>query len=143
MKRWLMLAALAALDACSCNAPACRDTADCPAGQGCGEAGTCLVPTLTTLTVSDASARGCEVLLTEQPGTTVTSVQFGANVVGTHLREAPRLAVTFVAAKDAALGAADVQLALAAGTAAGLTITRAACVDGAGTPLPNATLSLR
>jgi len=141
---WLAVGflALSLLSSCSCGPKSCANGQACDPGTVCGPAGTCVAPTVSSLQVP-ATARGCEVLLTEQPGTTFDSVKFGPGVVGTSLREAPRVALTFVAAKDAAIGADQVQLALTAGTATGLTLTSASCVDASGAKLPNAAVSLR
>jgi hypothetical protein len=128
--------------ACSCGPKSCANGQPCDTGTVCGPAGTCVAPTFTSFTIP-AEARGCEVLLTEQAGTTFDSAKFGTGVVGTSLREAPRVAITFVAAKDTAITADQVQLALTSGSAAGLSITRASCVDVTGSKLPNATVSLR
>lgn len=136
--------------ACSCGPKVCAPGASgcpckaadaCDPGLLCG-AGTCSPGTLVTLQPGDPAVRGCEVLLTEQPGTTVGSVVFGGGVVGTFVREAPRVALSFVAPGDAALPAAGVQVGIT-GPTAGLTVTKSSCVDGNAQKLPNAVPALR
>jgi len=95
------------------------------------------------LVVSDAAARGCEVLLAEAPGTTIAKATFNSGVQGVSLRQAPQLAVTFVAPADAPLPSGGVTLALTSGALSGVTVTKATCVDSKGARLPNATVSLR
>lgn len=136
---------------CSCGTTCKPGDAACPClsgntcndGLACGSDGKCTAPMLVGLVVSDPAARGCEVLLTEQAGTVVANGQFTGGVVGTTVRQAPRVAMTFVAPGDSAFPAGGVQLALSSGTTAGLTVTKAACVDVKGARLPNATVSIR
>jgi hypothetical protein len=141
--RYALIAALTALSACTCGPKQCSATSPCPGGAACGADGTCASPTLVSVVVSDRLARGCEVLLTEQSGTAVLEGKFDQGVVGTSLREAPRVALTFVAPGDAAIPGGGVRLALSSGTAAGVTVTKASCVDVKGARLPNAIVSLR
>lgn len=121
---------------------ACTAGSTCDPGLLCGAAHTCGPGTLGGLTVSDAAARGCEVLLTEQAGTTVGAVTFQGGVVGTWVREAPRVAITFVAPGDSALPGDGVQLGLV-GPTAGLTLTKASCVDAVGKKLPASSVSVQ
>lgn len=130
--RALLLLSLAVFSSCSCGPTPCVD----------GDPA-CTPMTLVGVTVSDPTARGCEVLLTEQPGTRVERGTFTQGVVGTSLREAPRVALTFVVSGDTAFPNGSVQLALSAGALSGVTVTQATCVDLAGARLPNATVSLR
>lgn len=128
-----------ALSGCACGptectpgTASCACTADttCDTGLVCGPANTCLPPTTAGVAVDDAAARGCEVLLTEAPGTTVAAVTFKNGVQGTWIRQAPKVAVSFVAGGDSAIGA-NVELGLV-GAASGVTVTKAACVDRLG-----------
>lgn len=148
----LLLFLLVTFAGCQCNKPdctagqpgcACRAANSCDEGAVCGPDGVCAAPGFVSLVVSDPAARGCEVLLTEGAGATVALAKFDSTAVGTFLREAPRVAVTFVAANDAAFSASGAQLGLTAGQASGLTVTKATCVDAKGAVLPNATVSLR
>lgn len=154
MKPLLLLGALGVFSvvaACTCGpqckpgeaACACRAGNECNDGLACGADGKCAAPTLAGVVVSDPTARGCEVLLTESAGTVVTAGQFSGGVVGTSLREAPRVALTFVAPGDAPFPAGGVQLSLAQGTTAGVSVTKATCVDSKGTRLPGATVTIR
>jgi hypothetical protein len=149
MRTLLVLLAALLLTACpgvkSCppgsNACACTENV-CDTGLVCLPNNTCGAAVAAGLGVSDAAARGCEVLLTEQAGTTVAAVIFGDGVVGTFVREAPKVAVSFVASADAQLPAAGISLALS-GPASGLVVSKAACVDAKGAKLPAASVSLR
>lgn len=151
MRSLFILVLLLAVSACTC-APQCKPGEaactclagnQCNDGLVCGGDGKCAAPTLAGVVVSDPAARGCEVLLTEAAGTVITAGQFSGGVVGTSLREAPRVALTFVAPGDAPFPAGGVQLALAQGTTAGVTVTKASCVDSKGTRLPAATVTIR
>lgn len=138
------------LAGCSCGpkeCPAGANTCACKAGSVCDTglvctANVCSPGTVGGLSVGDAAARGCEVLLTEQAGTTVGQVEFQAGVVGTWVREAPRVAITFVAPRDAALPAGGVTLGLS-GPASGLVLSKASCVDAAGKKLPASSVSVQ
>lgn len=152
MSRLLCVLLLMAVQAgCGCGATcppgaaacACLSGNTCNDGLTCGSDGKCTAPMLVGLVVSDPAARGCEVLLTEQPGTSIANGQFTGGVVGTTVRQAPRVAMTFVAPADSAFPAGGVQLALSSGSTAGLTVTKASCVDVKGARLPNATISIR
>lgn len=141
-----------ALQSCSCGAKpcttgqagcACRDGNQCDDGAVCGSGNLCQAPTLVGLQVSDGAARGCEVVLTEQPGTAIAFGKFSGGVVGTSIRQAPRVALTFVAPKDAAFPGDGVQLALSSGQLSGVTVTKSSCVDAKGAKLPGASVTLR
>ncbi len=134
-----------ALSGCACGptecAPgardcACRPDSACDDGLACGPANLCVPPVTAGVAVDDAAARGCELLLTEAPGTTVVSVAFRGGVQGTWLRQAPKVAVSFVAGGDTAL-ASNVELGLV-GPASGLTVSRSSCVDRLGKRLTSA-----
>ncbi|MBL8919180.1 MAG: hypothetical protein JNJ54_09995 [Myxococcaceae bacterium] len=145
------MAVVLAVCGCVCNAPcppgqaacACLAGNQCNDGLACGADGKCAAPTLAGVVVSDPAARGCEVLLTEAPGTVITSGQFSGGVVGTSIREAPKVALTFVAPGDAPFPAGGVQLALAQGATSGVTVTKASCVDVKGARLAGATVTIR
>jgi hypothetical protein len=149
----VVLAAAAVVPGCNCGSPppdctpgadgcACREGSQCDSGLVCGASNTCSAATLATLRVEEPAARGCEVLLVEAPGTSLSSVGFKDGVQGAFVREAPRVAVTFVAGADASIADAAVELRLA-GPASGLTLQKASCVDARGQRLPAATLSIR
>jgi hypothetical protein len=138
----LTLAALA-LSGCACGPAqctagaatcACKPDSTCDANLVCGPANTCVPPVTAGIAVDDASARGCEVLLAEAGGTTVASVTFKGGVQGTWIRQAPKVAVSFVAGGDSALGG-NVELGLVGGGASGVTVTKASCVDRLGARL--------
>lgn len=146
-----LLVSLFLVSGCACGEKCKPGDVTCPCLSGntcndgltCGGDGKCTAPMLVGLVVSDPSARGCEVLLTEQAGTAVATGQFTGGVVGTTVRQAPRVAMTFVAPGDSSFPAGGVQLALSSGSTAGLTVTKASCVDVKGARLPNATVSIR
>ena len=90
--------------------------------------------------VSDANARGCEVLLTE--GTAkIDKVVFDDSVVGTFVREAPRVAVTFVSAQGGAIGTGAVKLTVV-GDAGQVQVKKVSCVGPKAEPLSGASVSL-
>lgn len=119
------------------NACACKPDSTCDANLVCGPSNTCVPPVTAGIAVDDANARGCELLLTEGPGTTVASVTFKGGVKGTWLRQAPKVAVSFVAGGDSALGS-NVELGLVGGGASSLTVSKATCVDRLGARLTTA-----
>ncbi|MSP71469.1 MAG: hypothetical protein EXR76_04645 [Myxococcales bacterium] len=85
---------------------AATTTPDASTGGSGGDGGG---PVLTGLTVSDPNARGCEVLFTEGRAT-IEAVTFDATVVGTFIREAPRVALSFVSAADAAIAVGSIRV---------------------------------
>lgn len=117
----------AGADGCACIAGA-----TCNAGLQCGADLKC-VPAVSAGVQFPAEARGCELLLTETAGTQVVSAEFKSGVKGTWLRQAPKVAVTVVAAGDSSLAGA-VQLSLS-GPASALTLSKASCVDVRGQAL--------
>ena len=79
------------------------------------------------LTLSDPNVRGCEILLSE--GTAkIDSVTFDGTVVGTFIREAPKVAISFVAAKDAPMANGAIQVKIN-GDAKQVTVKKVSCVD--------------
>lgn len=145
-----ILSTLAALvlTGCQCGGPCaagaqgcgCLDGVTCNAGLVCGADQKCSPAVAAEVQISDASARGCELLLTETDATQVSSVTFKNGARGTWVREAPRVAITVVSGGDTALAGA-VQLGLT-GAATELTLSKAGCVDLKGQRLAS-TLSLR
>lgn len=91
------------------------------------------------LSVSNANARGCEVLLTEKGGK-VQRVTFEGSVKGTFLREAPRVAVTFVSKEDSPIAAGVVKIE--GGPLSGVEVTKVSCVDKSGAKLPDTKITL-
>ena len=147
---WLTLALSFTLAACTCGKPCAAGAKDCPCKEAsvcddallCNGANTCVAPTTATVQVAEAAARGCEVVLTESEGSQVASVSFKGGVQGAFVREAPRVAVTFVAGSDARIPGDGVEVALS-GPARGLTISKASCVDSAGAKVGSATITVR
>jgi hypothetical protein len=137
------------LSACQCNPPACaagavtcacKEGSVCNDGLVCGSDQKCAPAVSAGVQVSDATARGCEFLLTESAGTEVVSVAFKNGAKGTWIREAPKVAVTVVAGGDTALtGAIDLGLS---GSVSNLTISKTSCVDVTGQRLAS-TISIR
>ena len=91
--------------------------------------------------VSDPNARGCEVLLLEG-GAHIDAVTFDDTVKGTFIREAPRVAVSFVAAGDAPIAAGAVQVAVT-GDAGEVEVKTVRCVDAQAKPLADVAVTLR
>ncbi len=147
---WLTIALSFTLAACTCGTPCAPGTKDCPCKAAsvcddallCTGANTCVAPTTATVQVAEAAARGCEVVLTESEGSRVASVSFKGGVQGAFVREAPRVAVTFVAGSDARIPGDGVEVALS-GPASGLTISKASCVDSAGVKLSPVSITVR
>lgn len=141
---------LLAASACTCGTTctpgakdcACKEANVCDEGLVCGDMNKCTSPTTVAVQVSDAKARGCEVLLTESAGSTVADVSFTKGVQGAFVREAPRVAFSFVAPANDRLPAEGVGVAIA-GPASGVTVTKATCVDSTGQKLAGATVSIR
>lgn len=145
MMMWFSLV----VSACTCGSPCtpgakdctCKEASVCDEGLVCGD-NKCVAPTTAGVQVSDANARGCEVLLTESAGNTVTEVTFSNGVEGAFVREAPRVAFSFVAPTDARLPSAGVGVSIA-GAPSGITVSKVSCVDSAGQKLANATITIR
>lgn len=134
---------------CTCTPPACApgtqscaclEGGACNDGLACASDQKCAPAVAAGVQISDVTARGCEFVVTEAPGTEVVSVVFKNGAKGTWLREAPRVAVTVVAGSDAALGDA-IALGLT-GTASSLSLSKASCVDLKGQRLAT-TLTIR
>lgn len=106
---------------------ACKENAVCDGALVCGGDHKCATPTLATVSVSAASARGCELVLNESAGTTVAAVNFKNGLEGTWVRQAPKVAVTFVAGGDSPVSG-QVELGLV-GPASGVSVSKAGCVD--------------
>ena len=140
---------LLAASACTCGNPCtpgakdctCKEANVCNDGLVCGD-NKCISPTTAGVQVSDVNARGCEVLLTESTGNTVTDVTFSNGVQGAFVREAPRVAFSFVAPTDGRLPSGGVGVSIA-GAPTGITVSKVTCVDSAGQKLANATITLR
>ena len=92
--------------------------------------------------MSDAAARGCEVLLQEQSSSSLVSVAFKNGVEGGFFREAPRVGLSFVAGGHNALSDGSVELHLV-GEKSGLSVGRASCVAAKGQRLPQVTVPVR
>ncbi len=142
---------LLCLSSCSCGPKpcsegeagcACRAGNTCDDGLACGSDGKCGAVEVRGVHVSDAAARGCEVVLGEQAGTTVTGVVFKNGLKGAFVREAPRVAVTFVAGGDQAIAAGSVEVRLS-GSAPSVTLASGSCVDSKGARLGGAPVSVR
>ena len=72
---------------------------------------------------------------------TVEKVTFDESVVGTFVREAPKVAISVVSAKDAPIAQGAIKLTIK-GDAAQVTVKKVNCVGGKAQPLPTATISL-
>jgi hypothetical protein len=150
--RHLFVCSFVLVSACDDDSPSQPPAPDCPArtsGCPCVEgacndglacsANVCRTPETTGLRVSDPAARSCEILMYES-GARVVEVQFGASVTGKAIRDAERVAITFLANGDTAIPANSVQVVfVGAGSAANLLpIVRASCYDRNGGALPSA-----
>lgn len=121
---------------------ACKAASACDDGLVCGGSNTCVAPNTVGVQVSDANARGCEVLLAEAAGSTVTDVSFSKGVEGAWVREAPRVAFSFVAPADARMPTDGISVVVT-GPATGVSVAKVSCVDSAGQKLANAAITIR
>jgi hypothetical protein len=94
------------------------------------------------LSIAAAGARGCEVLLTESGGAAVEGVAFDRSLKGTFIREAPRVAVSFVSVGDQPIAAGAVRVTLGAGAFSGITVQSVSCVDDKANAIAVATATL-
>jgi hypothetical protein len=152
MKSLSMLVAVLGLlgvAGCSCNPPvceagsqgcACLEGSTCNTGLVCSSDLKCGAAVTIGVQVSDATARGCEFVLTEAAGTEVVSVNFKDGTRGSWIRQAPKVAVTVVSGGDSAISNA-VSLGLS-GSASGVAFSKVSCVDLKGQRLAS-TLSIR
>jgi hypothetical protein len=91
----------------------------------------------TGLQVSSTSARGCEVLLTDGT-TTIASVDFAAGVTGRWLRQGDKVAASFIADKDVAIGGSAVQVTSSANGS--FSVVRSHCYGRHGEELSGVTV---
>lgn len=151
MKSLSMLIAVLGLSlaGCNCNPPTCTEgtqSCACLAGSTCNTGLVCgtdmkCAPAVTLgVQVSDATARGCEFVLTEATGTEVLSVDFKNGTKGSWIRQAPKVAVTVVAGADSSISG-GVSLGLS-GAATGVALSKVSCVDVKGARLAS-TLTIR
>jgi hypothetical protein len=110
----------------------------CADGLVCSS-GRCAAGGALTLSV-DSAARGCELVLTDGPKAKVTEVRFGDGVKGSYVRRAPRVGLSFIAAKDEAIPGAQISLVVAGDGQP--TVARTTCVDSKGKALPKAAVSV-
>ncbi len=149
MRALLVVLLSSLLAGCACNPQcepgalncACKEASACNDALVCGGDNTCVAPTLATLQVTDANARGCELVLTENEGTTVAAVTFKNGLEGTWVRQAPKVAVTFVAGGDSAVSG-QVELGLT-GPASGVSVSKTGCVDVRGQRLAGVAASVQ
>jgi hypothetical protein len=141
--RGLGLAVLLTLaQACSCGKTCTQGTLSCPCKAGavcdmglvCGSDGKCGGVTAKGVHIADPAARGCELVLTEGAGTSVANVTFSNGLKGSWVREAPKVAVTFVAGADQAIADGAVQLGLTGANPA-VSLAIGSCVDVHGSRL--------
>jgi hypothetical protein len=135
---------------------ACKDdprpASACDGEQGCAcrSDGTCqddLVCASDVCTPETASGlvfprgtRGCEVLFVESAGTTISKARFAAGARGTLIREAPRAALSVVAASDAEFATRAVELVYAGPAPS---VSSARCVSANGAPIADATVGFQ
>ena len=157
---YVRLAALALVAGFSCafaacgggggnnNTPACAAGAKgcaCKAGNACDDglicsSNVCGEGTASGVVVSSTNARGCDVLL-EEKGVRVEKVAFDGSVKGTFIRQAPRVALSFVSASDAPIGAGAIKLTLS-GPSSQVAVAKVTCVDTKAAPIAGATVKL-
>jgi hypothetical protein len=130
-------------NACSVGSAgcACAPELACDDGLVCDE-GSCHGAAVVGLSISDPNARACEVLLVET-GAHVLSVDFGVEVQGTHVREAPKTALSFISQSDAPIPDGAVQVRFAEGQGAPPEVGIVHCSDKQGARLPGAKVTIR
>ena len=157
----MVAAAAIAMGGCSCSeeeespAAACTPGSqgcECRAGSECDgdlacEQGLCSGGATATLTISNPAVRGCEVLVVDN-GSRVERASFGEGVVGSFVREAPKLALSFVSAGDSPVPSGAVTLAIhgatgGEGSSAQVEVRRANCVGADGQPIVDAQIGLQ
>lgn len=121
---------------------ACRSGGGCDDGLACASDGRCAPVEVKGVDVVDPAARGCELVLTEAEGTTVTGVVFKNGLKGAFVREPPKVAVTFVAGGDQAIAAGSVEVQLS-GSAPSVALASGSCVDLKGARLGGAPVTVR
>ena len=92
--------------------------------------------------VSDPAARACDVLLSETTAQ-VSSVGFDESVKGSYVRQAPKVAVSFVSAKDAPISGSGISLKLVGSGTDGIEVVSTKCADAQGKALDDVTVALR
>ncbi len=119
---------------CACKpGNACDDGLTCT-GNVCGEG------VSSGVVVSSPNARGCDVLL-EEKGVRVEKVAYDSTVKGTFIRQAPRVALSFVSASDAPIPNGAIKLTLS-GPSAQVAVAKVTCVDSKAAPIADATIKL-
>lgn len=142
---------LLALGDCNCSKKACtpgqqdcpcKESAECDGESVCGAGNICVAPTFVDISVSNSEVRACEILLTEQPGTQLAYSKFKTGTVGTSIRQAPKVALTFTSESNQSLTSGSVQLAVS-GQRSGLGITQFKCVDNKGVAVTDPKIALK
>jgi len=118
----------------------CAPDGTCENGLTC-EANLCAAEETLEIIVEDPNARACEVLLLERGGK-LSGVDFAEAVRGTHLRQAPRIALSFTRRSNESFGSGDIQVRYVGDSANGLGLSQAECFDRAGRPIASATVKL-
>ena len=120
---------------------ACIDGSTCDDGLICVD-GLCKGESSTGISVSDSDARSCEVLLVDN-NAEVARVDFGENVKGTYVREAPRTAVTFLSLNNEAIGSGQIDVRFVKTQEGGnFEVSSATCFDAQGQQLDGAEVTI-
>ena len=132
--------------ACKAGEAGCACVTDADAGAACADGlacieGTCKGESEAGLVVGDKRARACDVLVLEE-GARVADVVFGDGVLGTFVREAPRVAVSFIANTDAAISGSAIRVRVN-GDISGLSVQEVECAGADGATLSGAKVSLK
>jgi hypothetical protein len=130
-------------DACTRGQLGCACTNDkrCTGDLTCS-ANMCFAQDAVSLVVLEPRARGCEVLLVDAQAA-LTGVDFGADVRGTSVTEAPRTAVVFIAGEDTPIEEDQVTLRFKAGSLASPQVSAVSCTDANGAPIAGAKVEIR
>ncbi len=121
----------------------CRDG---DAGPACDEGltcveGVCQGENTIGVSISDPNVRSCEVLV-EEAGAVVVGLTTDGTIKGTFIRQAPKVAITFISLTDEPIGEDALQIRTTGDDSATITVKSSSCADSAGQPIDGATVSL-
>ncbi|MCP4541188.1 MAG: hypothetical protein GY832_28980 [Chloroflexi bacterium] len=118
---------------------ACKEGDTCDDGLTCVD-GICKSQSSDGLSISDPLARSCEVLVEENDIRVVGLTKDETKIKATFVRQAPKVAITFYALKDAAI--ADGTLGIRYTGGGSMAIKKTSCADAKGKILTGATVTI-
>jgi hypothetical protein len=129
---------------CAAGEPACTclPGGTCAAGLACVDQ-RCQVPGEVGISVSDASACSCEVLLRAR-ASQIVGASFGDAATGVHVQEGDHTALSFFASTDQPIPDSAMSLhVVERGDTSGIEVARARCFDRDGAVIAGAGVDLR